>query len=111
MSLSKILYLHLKVLAQPGKTGNHPDMTEKVLLGLLHKASILVQTGPYEDHSAKFCQDPENFFMFSLYKPMQNIEPKFLAQGHNLNKLCRGPLDDSTYQISRLGLVILKLNI
>ena len=25
----------------------------------------------------------------------------FLPQGHNLNKLCRGPLVDASYQISR----------
>ena len=46
----------------------------------------------------------KNFFTFSLYKPM-SFDPRagpFLAQGYNLKKLCRGPLVDATYLISRL---------
>ena len=47
----------------------------------------------------------EEFFMFSLYKP-KNVTPggraHFWLQGYNLNRLGRGPLDDATYQISRI---------
>ena len=70
MSLSKILYPLLKVLVQPRKTRNRYDITEKLLLGWLHKASILVETGPYKDLSAKFGQNPASglrfFFTFSF---------------------------------------------
>ena len=48
----------------------------------------------------------EDFFMFSSYRPMLNMcSPgwaNFWPQGHNLNKLGRGPLDDTTYEISML---------
>ena len=48
----------------------------------------------------------EDFFMFSLYKPMLNMKllgsGNYLPKEHNLNKLGRGPLGDATYQISRL---------
>ena len=37
----------------------------------------------------------EDFFMFSLRKTSD-------PQGHNLNKLGRGPLGDATYKQSRL---------
>ena len=45
--------------------------------------------------------------MFSLYKPMdvKHMTPgagHFLPLGHNLNKLVRGTLGDTTYQISKL---------
>ena len=43
----------------------------------------------------------EYVFMFSLYKPMYNMLPPgqayFGPQGHKLNRLCRGLLDDATY--------------
>ena len=44
--------------------------------------------------------------MFPLYKPISKIcDPgwgNFWPQGHNLNKLDRGRLDDASYQISSL---------
>ena len=44
----------------------------------------------------------EDFFTFSLYKPMSNnLPPGAGPQGYNLNKLGRGPLGDAVYQISR----------
>ena len=45
------------------------------------------------------------FSMFYLYKSIQTCDPgagPFWPQGHNLNKLDRGPLGDASYQISRL---------
>ena len=42
------------------------------------------------------------FFMFSLYKPMQNIWAHFWPQGHYLNKVSRGLQNDATYQKARL---------
>ena len=48
----------------------------------------------------------EDFFIFSLYKYMQNMWPPwrshFGLQGHNLNKLGKGLLDDASYQLLRL---------
>ena len=103
MSLSKILYLLLKILVQPRKTGNRPDTTEKLLLGLSHKASILLKTGPYKDHSAKFGKPQpvvlhmNIFSCFPIYKAyVKHVTPRvgpFLAKGRNLNKPCRSPLD------------------
>ena len=48
----------------------------------------------------------EDFFMFlpikSYVKPVTPEAGHFWPQGYNLNKLGRRPLDDTTYQISRL---------
>ena len=48
----------------------------------------------------------EDFFMFSLYKPMSNMCPPgrghFWHQENNLNKLGRGLLGDAEFQISKL---------
>ena len=48
----------------------------------------------------------EDFNMFSLCKHMYKMCPPgpghFWPQGYNLNKLGRSPLDDATYQISKL---------
>ena len=44
----------------------------------------------------------EDFFKFSLYKPMYNIVPgagHFWPQSYNLNKLGKGPLGGAKYQI------------
>ena len=52
------------------------------------------------------CGFRQDFFSclpnISLCKTCGPWSGPFLAQGHNLNKLGRGPLDDATYQISRL---------
>ena len=46
------------------------------------------------------------FLYISLSKTCEICgEVIFCPQGHNLNKLGRGSLDDATYKISRLGLV------
>ena len=41
----------------------------------------------------------EDYFTFSLYKPMLNMQPPgqdhFWPKGYSLNKLGRGPLGDS----------------
>ena len=45
--------------------------------------------------------DKKMFFMFSLYKPIKNVNPgagHFWPGGHNLNKLGKGLLGDATYQ-------------
>ena len=48
----------------------------------------------------------EDFFMFfpikAYVKPVTTRRGFFWPQGYNLNKLGRGSLDDTTYQISRL---------
>ena len=48
----------------------------------------------------------EFFFMFlpikAYVKPVTPEAGHFWPQGHNLNKLGRGSLDDTTYQKSRL---------
>ena len=48
----------------------------------------------------------EDFFScfpyISLCKICDHQARPNLAPGHNLNRLSRGPLDDATYQISRL---------
>ena len=48
----------------------------------------------------------EDFFMFfAIYAYVKHVtqgRAHFWPQGHNLNKLSRGPLGDATYQISRL---------
>ena len=52
------------------------------------------------------CYRQEDFFMFlpikAYVKPVTPVAGLFLPQGYNLNKLGRGSLDDTTYQISRL---------
>ena len=43
------------------------------------------------------------FFTLSGYKTCNPLgRANNWPQGHNLNKLGRGPLDDATYQISRV---------
>ena len=48
----------------------------------------------------------KKMFSYFPYKSIYNMCPlrraHFWPKGHNLNKLGRGPLDEATYQISRL---------
>ena len=64
----------------------------------------------------------KEFFMFSLNKPVKHMTPGWRGGGgglahlwpqrYNLIKLCRGPLDDATYQnIKALGLLVSDKNI
>ena len=53
--------------------------------------------------SSKLCGfREEDFLRFSYEKLICPGVWPFLARGHNLDTLCRGPLDDNTYQISKL---------
>ena len=47
--------------------------------------------------------------MYTIYKPNVKGRAHFWPQGHNLNKHCRGSLDDATLyipNIKSLGLVV-----
>ena len=43
-----------------------------------------------------------DFLRFSYEKLVSPMVWPFLARGHNLNKLSRGPLGDNTYQTLKL---------
>ena len=45
---------------------------------------------------------PHNYFFWPYVKHMTPGAGHFWPQGHNLNKLVRGPQGDATYQISKL---------
>ena len=57
-------------------------------------------------HGSRPCGFRQDFFqVFPLEAYVKHVTPRvmpFWPQGHYLNKLGRGPLDDATYQISRL---------
>ena len=49
--------------------------------------------------------DRRNMFRYIILCIIETCDPlvsQFCSQGHYLNKLCRGLLDDATYQLSRL---------
>ena len=45
-------------------------------------------------------EDCSCFLYIDLVKNVTSGMGQFWPQGHNFNKLCRGALDDATYQIS-----------
>ena len=57
---------------------------------------------------ALWFQERRFFHVFPIYANAKHVTPKggggghFWTNGHNLNKLGRGPLGDATYKISRL---------
>ena len=76
---------------------------------------VAPRTGPFLTPGALFeqtkYQDPRHcgfrkkFHVFPILAYVKHVAPRvgpFLAQGHNLKKLGGGPLDNATYQISRL---------
>ena len=75
-----------------------------ILTNLVEVDEVMLHTKYQGSWPCGFRQ--EDFFMFlPLLAYVKHVTPgpgHFRPQGHNLNKLGRGPLGSVTYQISRL---------